>query len=314
MSISTRRLMDLPSIPFVPDLAFPEALRWRDGQLWFSDMIGKRVCTADGDGSVRSVEHFDEMPGGIGFLPDGTTLVVGMTSSRLFAIKNGLPEVYADLADCNGGHLDDMTVTTDGTAYVGSVGDMTANTEGVSPGGAIIRVTPAGAAIRDAGDLAFPNGVAVSSDRTTLLVNETFAERITAFDITAGGRLTNRRTWAALPAMHPDGLTIDADGAAWVGCYSEEKFVRVLEGGEITHVISTAGRWATGVALGGPDRHTLYLATAETDQRKFFRGDSHGRLDAVHVDVPAPVGAKDGLAPAVAPDDDVRSILTREHH
>ncbi|MGH3969089.1 MAG: SMP-30/gluconolactonase/LRE family protein, partial [Mycobacterium sp.] len=172
-------MTDLPCTPFVPDLVFPEALRWRAGQLWFSDMIAKRVCTADEDGRVRSLAHFDEMPGGIGFLPDGTPLVVGMTSSRLFTIHDGHAEVYADLGDGSGGHLDDMAVCTDGTAYVGSVGDMAAKSTDAPPDGAIVRVTPAGAVIREASELAFPNGAVMASGGTTLLVNETFAERIT---------------------------------------------------------------------------------------------------------------------------------------
>lgn len=291
MSITARRLTELTSAPYVPNLAFPEALRWRGGRLWFSDMVARRVCTADADGDVRSVAHFGEMPGGLGFLPDGTPLVAGMTSSRLYAIRGGRPEVYADLAAHGGGHLDDMLVADDGSAYAGSIGDLAGSTQGAAPTGAIIRVTPAGTVVRDAENVAFPNGMATLAAANTLLVNETFGERITAFDIGVDGGLTNRRTRAALPAMHPDGLAVDAAGAAWVGCYAEEKFVRVLEGGQITDVISTPGRWATGVALGGRDGHTLYLATAVTDEREFLRGNSSGRLDAVRVDVGAPKGA-----------------------
>ncbi|WP_319447740.1 MULTISPECIES: SMP-30/gluconolactonase/LRE family protein [unclassified Mycobacterium] len=275
------------SAPFVADLAFPEAPRWHDGQLWFSDMIGRRVCTVDEAGILQSTAHFDDMPGGIGFLPDGTPLVVGMTSSLLFAIRDGHPEVYAELCAGSDVHLDDMAVSADGTAYVGAVGTIAADAKRMSDG-AIMRVTPDGTVTREAGDLAFPNGMAISHDGTTLLVNETFAERVTAFDITTDGRLSNRRKWAALPGTHPDGLAVDSDGAVWVGCYAEEKFVRVRKGGEVTHVLPTPGRWATGVALGGPDGHTLFLATADTDQRRFFRGDSHGRLDTVRVEVPAP--------------------------
>lgn len=180
-----------------------------------------------------------------------------------------------------------MAVAIDGTAYVGAVGNMSADTEGTPPGGALVRVTPSGVVSRDADNLAFPNGAVLTDANTTLLVNETFGERITAFDIGEDGRLLNRRTWAALPGLHPDGLAVDELGAAWVGCYREEKFVRVLQGGRITDVITTAGRWATGAELGGPDGHTLFLLSADTDQRRFFNGDSRGRIDTVRVDTPA---------------------------
>ncbi len=280
------RELQLPTVSFVGNLSFPEAPRWRAGQLWFSDMVAKRLCTVDAGGTVRTLARFDEMPGGIGFLPDGTPLVVATTSARVLAVRDGRAEVYAELRDVARGHCDDMAVAVDGTAYVGVVGKVTADMQRAPSGGAIVRVTPAGRVSRDAEDLAFPNG-AVVTDKRMLLVNETFAERVTAFDIADDGSLTGRRTWARLPGMHPDGLAVDIDGAAWVGCYREGKFVRVVEGGEVTDVISTGGRWATGVELGGPDGTTLFVCTADTDLRRFLRGDSTGRIDAVSVDIGA---------------------------
>lgn len=278
-------------MPFIGDLSFPEAPRWRAGQLWFSDMVGKRLCTASTDGTVQIMAEFAEMPGGIGFLPDGTPLVVGMSSARVFAVRNGGVEVYAELGAAASGHCDDMVVASDGTAYIGAVGDVTEDMEGAPVGGAIVRVAPDGRVSRDAEELAFPNG-AVVIDNETLLVNETFGERITAFDIADDGSLCARRTWAELPAMHPDGLAADADGAVWVGCYLEGKFIKVREGGDVTDVITTGSRWATGVEVGGPDADTLFLCSAETDVQRFFRGDSHGRIDAVNLDACA--GLSDG--------------------
>jgi sugar lactone lactonase YvrE len=283
----SRRMMDWPVRQFVPNLLFPEAPRWRDGRLWFTDLIGKRVCAVEMTGRLSTIAVCDEMPGGLGFLPDGTALVVGMTLARVYAICDGRPQVYADLRGAAAGHLDDMAVAADGTAYVGAVGEMTATTVGAPPGGGIIRVSPGGTVSCDAKGLAFPNGAVLLAAGRNLLVNETYAERITIFDIDDGGALSNRRVWAELPGMHPDGLAVDGSGAAWVGCYLEQKFVRVLEGGIITDTVATAGRWATGVELGGPDGHTLFLLTAQTDQRRFFRGDSQGRIDTVRVDVPA---------------------------
>lgn len=276
--------MTLPITPLFENLSFPEAPRWRAGQLWFSDMVGKRLCSAHLGGIVRTVTRLDEMPGGIGFLPDGTPLVVGTSSARVYAVRGGHAEVYAELGDAASGHCDDMVVASDGTAYVGAVGVVTADLESAPRGGGIVRVAPSGQVTREADDLAFPNGAVLINDET-LLVNETFAERITAFNVADDGRLTGRRTWAELPGMHPDGLAVDADGAAWVGCYLEGKFVRVLERGEVTRVIATRGRWATGVELGGPDGNTLFLCTADTDLKRFLHGESSGRIDAIHVDV-----------------------------
>jgi sugar lactone lactonase YvrE len=271
----------------VLDLVFPEAPRWRDGRLWFSDMIGRRVCKLSPDGSVEIVARFEEMPGGIGFLPDGTPLVVGMSSVCLYTVGEQRAEAYADLRGVGGTHLDDMAVAVDGTAYVGAVGDRNANSADGAPPGAIVRVSPDGAVSLAAQGLAFPNGTVISADGRSLIVNETFAERITVFDIDEAGALSDGRLWAALPGLHPDGLTVDDAGAAWVGCYREHKFIRVCEGGEITDTIHTGKRWATGVVLGGMDGHTLFMCTADTDHRRFFRGDSRGRIDTAHVDVPA---------------------------
>lgn len=279
--------MDVSRTPVVSELGFPEAPRWRDGQLWFSDMIGRRVCKLLPDGSLDTVSRFEEMPGGIGFLPDGTPLVVGMSSVCLYTIGRRRPEVYADLRGVAGAHLDDMVVAVDGTAYVGAVGDRGANSADSPPPGAIVRVAPDGEVSVEAEGLAFPNGMVISADGQRLLVNETFAERITVLDIDQAGALSDGRTWAALPGLHPDGLTVDDAGAAWVGCYREHKFVRVCEGGEITDTIPTDKRWATGVELGGADDHTLFMCTADTDHRRFFRGDSRGGIDSARVDVRA---------------------------
>jgi sugar lactone lactonase YvrE len=281
------RRVDAALTPVTLELEFPEAPRWFAGQLWCSDMIGRRICAVGPNGSLATTVRFDEMPGGIGFLPDGTPLVVGMSSGRVYVIVDQRPQSYADLRTVAGVHLDDMVVLSDGTAYIGASGDRTANKVGAPPAGGIVRVSPHGTVIMEAEGLAFPNGMAISADGRRLLVNETFAERITAFDIEDSGALSNRRLWAALPGLHPDGLTVDDAGAAWVGCYLEEKFVRVCEGGDVTDVIPSSKGWATGVALGGPDGHTLFMCSADTDVRRFFRGESHGRIDAARVDVPA---------------------------
>jgi sugar lactone lactonase YvrE len=278
MSTTDRRLL-------IEDLRFPESPRWRDGLLWFTDMLGRSVNTVDLDGRLVEVARLPETAGGLGFLPDGTPIVVAMESARIYALDADGLRLYSDLGHLAGGHLDDMTVSADGTAYPGGVGVFTAESGPV--GGGILRVSPTGAISRETEEIAFPNGGAIIAEGRVLLVNETFGERVLAFDIATDGSLANRRSWAELPGMHPDGIAVDAEGAAWIGCYTENKFVRVEEGGRITDTIETEGRWATGVALGGPDGHLLFFISSDTDVRRFFKGKSEGRIETVRVPVPA---------------------------
>jgi sugar lactone lactonase YvrE len=268
----------------VDGLRFPECPRWHEGRLWFTDMLGRSVNTVGPDGQVTQVVRLEQMAGGLGFLPDGTPLVVAMDSAQLFAVYDGVARLYCDLAAFADGHLDDMSVAADGTAYVGGVGHFTA--ESGSAGGGILRVSPQGDVARDVTEIAFPNGSVISADGRTLLVNETFGERVLAFDIAPDGSLGNRRSWAELPGMHPDGICLDAEGAAWIGCYTENKFIRLTADGDVTDTIPTDGRWATGVGLGGADGHILYFMTADTDVRGFFKGQSEGRIESVRVSVP----------------------------
>jgi len=265
------------------DLLFPEAPRWHDGELWFSDMLARRVCRIS-DGNVVTVADFDEMPGGLGFLPDGTPLVAGMQSGRLYTVRDGATSVYADVGQVKDGHFDDMVVSAAGTAYVGGVGVM--NEDSLHAEGSIITVRLDGQLVEEATDLKFPNGCAITHDGATLLVNETFAEQVLAFDIMPSGSITNKRVWASLPGRHPDGLCVDSEGAAWVGCFSEHEFIRVLEGGTVAEVISSGSRWATGVALGGVDGRTLFMTSSDTDVQRFFASDAVGRIDTAVVDVP----------------------------
>jgi sugar lactone lactonase YvrE len=154
------------------------------------------------------------------------------------------------------------------------------------PGGLIL-TTPEGDSEVVADDLALTNGVAISEDGSTLLVAQTLGNEITAFDRGPEGRLANRRPWATLPGINPDGVCLDAEGGLWVGSCFTNEFIRVLEGGEITHRIPTPGRWALAPMLAGPDRRTLYLLSANTDHERFAADDMAGLVEAVEADVPA---------------------------
>src|SRR5439155_20501935 len=101
------------------------------------------------------------------------------------------------------------------------------------------------------------------------------------------GRLGNRCVWAALTDRYPDGLCLDAEGAVWVASYLTSEFLRVREGGETVERIELPeGRWALAPALGGADGRTLYLCSAQTDQKRYFAGDAVGHLQTCRFDVP----------------------------
>ena len=144
----------------------------------------------------------------------------------------------------------------------------------------------AGRAPREvASGLIFPNGTALSADGKTLIVAESFAMRLTAYDVAADGTLSGRRVWAETPGYTPDGICLDAEGAVWAGCPLASAFIRVLPGGEITHRVPTEGRWAVACVLGGAERKTLYCVTADTSLSLMPKGISNGFVEAVDVQV-----------------------------
>jgi sugar lactone lactonase YvrE len=261
----------------VPDLKFPEGPRWHDGALWFSDQLGGVVRRLTEDGEIEVVARIDR-PSGLGFSSDGALLVATMDSRKLLSVRGDDTIDHADLT-AYGKHLNDMYVDPQGRAYVDAYGDDWF-------AGDLLLVDTDGSVGVAAKDLAFPNGVSVTPDGSTLVVAETMAARITAFDVSTDGSLGNRREWASLPGRYPDGLCLDAEGAAWVASYLTGEFLRVREGGEILETIQLpAGCWALAPALGGMDGRTLYLCSGETDQERYFAGDSVGHLQTCRVDV-----------------------------
>jgi len=272
--------------PLLDGLLFAEGPRWRDGRLWFSDIEQNKVMTLDEAGRVEMVAEV-ERPSGLGFLPDGALLVVGMRTRQLFRVDGAGVTPYADLG-AMGTSLNDMVVTSDGYAYVdcyrpgepfaplqGPDGSPRAlgrdinryysNGLGVSPSlvGDIALVSPDGAVRLVAGGINYPNGVGVAPDGRTLVVSVSHESKLIAFTIQPDGGLSAPRLWADLPGRHPDGLCFDAEGAVWVASVATSAFLRVLDGGEITHLIPTPGRWAVSVALGSEDRRTLFLVSME---------------------------------------------------
>ncbi|MGH9067217.1 MAG: SMP-30/gluconolactonase/LRE family protein [Acidimicrobiales bacterium] len=284
----------------VEGLTYLECPRWHDGRIWFSDFYTNAVYSAAADGGGLRVEvEVPNQPSGIGWLPDGRLLVVSMRDRRLLRQEpNGQLAVHADLSGHVGGHPNDMVVDSRGRAFVGEFGfDLMAGAPLESAN--LLRVDPDGSVTLIAREMMFPNGSVITDDGT-LLVCETFGNRVSAFDIGADGSLRNRRSWAefgSAPAEGPldkafeqvkvaaDGCCLDADGALWVADAVGGRAIRVLPGGEIAASIEP-GSEVFACMLGGEDGRTLFLCSApdfHEEARKKGRG---GSLLAVEVSVP----------------------------
>ena len=267
---------------------FPESPRWWDEQLFISDVYGRTIYRMQADGSqVEEVARLEGMPSGLGQLPDGSRVVVELTTRQLWKLPAGKQELepFADLTGLSNYWLNDLITSNDGMTYTGCYGHDLLAGEEPKPG-TLVLTTPDGVSCIAADDLMMPNGMAISEDGSTLLIAETFGPRITAFDRHDDGTLSNRRVWTELPGLNPDGICLDAEGGLWVGSCFTGEFLRVMEGGRVTHRIPTPGRWALATILAGPTRSTLYLLSTETDFDRIKNNDMIGLIEAVEVDVP----------------------------
>src|SRR5262245_56551140 len=196
-------------------LKFGEAPRWHEGKLWFSDFYAHRVATVGLDGRDETIVEVPQRPSGLGWTPKGELLVVSMLDRRVLRFDGETLHLHADLAALAAGLCNDMVVDAAGRAYVGNFGYDRHN-NAPPRDTRIIRVDPGGSAASVGDDLHFPNGMVITPDGRTLIVAETFAHRLSAFDVGADGALANRRTFAALDGVFPDGICLDAEGAVWV--------------------------------------------------------------------------------------------------
>jgi sugar lactone lactonase YvrE len=241
---------------------FGESPRWHDGRLWFSDWGAHRVIALDPGGGHRVVVEVESFPMCIDFLPDGRLLVVDSARRRLLRREpDGSMVVHADLAPVSDKPWNDIVVDAHGNAYVNTIGF---DFPGEQPApGAIALVTPDGTVHAVAGDLAFPNGMAITADGATLIVAESHANRVTSYDIGSDGHLTSRRTWADTPDDHPDGICLDADGALWYADVANQRCRRVREGGVVLDTVEL-DRGAFACTLSRGDQPpTLYVVCQE---------------------------------------------------
>jgi len=238
-------------------LAYVESPRWHDGRLWFAHWGTDEIIAVDLDGTSEVVGHG---PGGlgwsIGWLPDGRRLVTGEGLMRREPDGSVVP--HANLRDL-AGNWNELVVDGRGNIYIN--GGLFGPAED-GPSGIVALITPDGGVHQVADRLAFPNGMAVTPGNRTLIVAESWAEQLTAFDVADDGTLSQRRVWAATPGDHPDGICLDADGAVWYADVGNRHCVRVREGGEVLATIAL-DRGAFACMLGGQNGRTLFMLAAE---------------------------------------------------
>ena len=265
------------------DLAFPESPRWHDGRLWVSDWGASEVIAVDPTGQSEVVARVQSFPMCIDHLPDGRLLIVSSADRRLLRQEpDGSLVAHADLASLGEHPWNDIVVDGRGNAYVNNIGFDFPGGE-FAPG-IVALVTPDGVARRVADGLAFPKGMAVQPDNATLIVAESYGQKLTAFEIAADGSLFGRRIWAEVDD-HPDGICLDADGAVWYGDVGNKRCVRVREGGEVLQVIDL-DRGCFACVLGGPDRRTLFMTVNEWGGAENMIGNRKGQVLAVEVQMP----------------------------
>jgi sugar lactone lactonase YvrE len=268
----------------VTGLVLVESPRWHDDRLWFSDWGAHEVVTVDVEGKSDVILRMPTFPFSIDWLPDGRLLIVSDRHLQRREADGSLVTV-ADLTSLCDRGWNEIVVDGRGNTYVNSIGfDMAAGEE-VAPG-VVALVTPDGSARQVADGVLFPNGMVVTTDNSTLILAESYGNRLTAFDIDADGGLSNRRVWADLGDGTPDGLSLDAEGAVWYADVPNTRCVRVREGGEVLETIDV-DRGCFACMLGGVDGRTLFILAADwRGAESIAGGERTGQV--LTVEAPAP--------------------------
>ncbi len=269
----------------ISGLAFPESPRWHDGRLHFSDWAAHEVIAVDLDGVSEVIAREPSFPLCIDRLRDGRWLLVSSRNRMLLRRESdGSLVTHCDLSGLAGHAWNDIVVDGRGNAYVNNIGFRFPGGE-FAPG-VVAVVDPDGLPRQVADGLAFPNGMAVTPDNSTLIVAESYGSRLTAFDIAGDGSLSNRRVWAELDGGAPDGICIDAERAVWYADVPNTRCVRVAEGGEVLQTVRL-DRGCFACALGGRDGSTLFMTANEWNgPESMAEGRRNGQV--LMAEAPAP--------------------------
>jgi sugar lactone lactonase YvrE len=280
---------------------FFEGPRWRDGTWWASDFYRHRVSRYTPDGRETLVVEVEAQPSGLGWLPDGSLVIVSMKDRRVLRFADGELSTLADLSEHCGGHLNDLVVDEAGHVFVGDFGfDLMGGGEARTA--SLKRIDPDGTVSVVADGLHFPNGSVITPDGGTLVVGETLGNRYTAFDLAPDGSLSNRRVWAQLGpevtatdvdevfgqlTIAPDGCSLDAEGHIWAADAVGSRAVRIAPGGAVVdEVAAPEGLGVFACMLGGDDGRTLLLCAAPDFYEHARAVADEAQLLATEVDVP----------------------------
>lgn len=286
--------MDCAVRTLVEGIYFGEGPRWRSddsgGRLWFSDFYAHRVCSVSLEGDLRTELELEGQPSGLGWMPDGSLLVVRMELREVWRRwPDGRFARHADLRDLSRHLCNDMVVDGQGRAWVGNFGfdlDAAIRERGVEsviadhPTTSLALVQPDGRASDAAPgeSFGFPNGMVITPDGKTLVVGETLAGRLSAFDIGEDGTLANRREWASTWPRVPDGICLDAEGAIWIANPVAPECARIAEGGKVLEVIETDGLPCYACMLGGPEGRHLFMLVAPSSDSGHAAKKPRGRV------------------------------------
>ena len=269
---------------------FTEGPRWHEGRLYFSDFFTHRVLALDTKGEQETIVETPCQPSGLGWLPDGSLLIVSMNDQKLLHFDNGVLIEAADLSELATHHCNDMVVDKSGNAYIGNFGFDLHGGESLKPTNLIL-VRPSEDPCVVAENLFFPNGMVITPDGKTLILGETYSSCLTAFDINSDATLSNRRVWADLSSIEegyapvPDGICLDAEGAVWVASPSTNDVIRIQEGGTLLDKVEIETR-AFACMLGGDKGNTLFISTSKNSKEEICLKEKSARIETIGVDVP----------------------------
>jgi sugar lactone lactonase YvrE len=279
-------------------LYFGEGPRWHEGRLWYSDFYDHAVHAIDLSGNDERIVEVESQPSGLGWLPNGDLLVTSMLDRKLMRWNGSELTTHADLGDQFTWHANDLLVDQQGRAYIGNFGfdfEVFLDEQGIeglfadpdSLTTVMCRVDPDGTINVASDGLIFPNGMVITPDGKTMIVAETLALRLTAFDIAPDGSLSNRRVWADLSAhmAAPDGICLDAEGAVWIANALAPRLMRIGEGGVVLDEAETTMN-TYACMLGGPEGKHLFAMSAPTSDSRHAPLERNGAIEVVEVAVP----------------------------
>lgn len=275
---------------------FGEGARWHDGRLWFSDIFGGRVCSVSLAGDLRTELAVEGCPSGLGWMPDGSLLVVRMELRQVWRRwPDGRFACHADLRDHSAFLCNDMVVDGVGRAYVGNFGfDLHAELRARGAESVVadhpqtcLALVQADGTVSDAAlgeRFSFPNGMVITPDGRTLVIGETLAGRLSAFAIGADGSLSDRREWASTWPRTPDGICLGPQGAVWLANPLAPECALVAPGGEVLDVIENGELPCFCCVLGGPDGRHLFMLVAPSSDDDVASKAPLGKVLVVEVD------------------------------